>query len=467
MSDAPDLIVCATDFSEEAASALDWAVAFARREGARVDLVHALPGPTRDPEQLATDAARFETERLHDAQARLEQLAESAARGANVSVQAHVLVGVPEQRIVAHAEANAARAIVLCVCSRSPVGRWVLGSVTERTIRAATCPVVIVPPREPGRTWLDGSGEDRSMRVLVGLEGADEAAEVVKFAGDLRRRGRCDVTFLHLYWPPEEYARLGLRGARNPLQADADVLTNLEPRLRALIGGLPGQGRVSLDVQPVLGSPASNLLSAADERPHDLIVVGAHRRHGLARVLGGSVAASLARQVEHIPVVCVPVPATGEGGRAKAPPRILTVLAPTDLSDTGNAAVPYAYALLRATGGVVELCFVHEHPLPTPAYAYDLPSTLTPVERDAIEKQLRALVPAEAEALGITTHVSVIDGGKAADALVAAAERLNVDAINIGSHGRGGVARAVLGSVAESVVRHARRPVLVVPSRAR
>jgi nucleotide-binding universal stress UspA family protein len=237
--------------------------------------------------------------------------------------------------------------------------------------------------------------------------------------------------------------------------------------LRALIGGLPGQGRVSLAVQPALGSPASNLLSAADERPYDLLVVGSHRRHGLARVLGGSVATSLARQVERIPVVCVPVPAAGQGAGAKAPPRILTVLAPTDLSDTGNAAVPYAYSLLRATGGVVELCFVNEHPLPTPPYAFDLPSALTPADRGAIEKQLRALVPDEAEALGITTHVSVIDGGKAAEAIVAAAERLNVDAINIGSHGRGGVARAVLGSVADAVVRQARRPVLIVPARAR
>jgi nucleotide-binding universal stress UspA family protein len=42
------------------------------------------------------------------------------------------------------------------------------------------------------------------------------------------------------------------------------------------------------------------------------------------------------------------------------------------------------------------------------------------------------------------------------------AERLNVDAITLASHGRGGVARALLGSVADAVVRHAKRPVLVV-----
>ena len=46
-----------------------------------------------------------------------------------------------------------------------------------------------------------------------------------------------------------------------------------------------------------------------------------------------------------------------------------------------------------------------------------------------------------------------------------AAARLNVDAIPLGSHGRSGVPRAILGSVAEAVVRHAKRPVLIVPSR--
>jgi nucleotide-binding universal stress UspA family protein len=105
---------------------------------------------------------------------------------------------------------------------------------------------------------------------------------------------------------------------------------------------------------------------------------------------------------------------------------------------------------------------VHEHGLPHPAYAYDEPSRLTAAERAALVKELRALVPPEAEKLGITTHVSVIDGGKAAEAIVQAAERFNVDAISLASRGRGGLARALLGSVATEVVRHSTRPVLVI-----
>ena len=113
-----------------------------------------------------------------------------------------------------------------------------------------------------------------------------------------------------------------------------------------------------------------------------MLIVGAHQRHGLARVLNGSVAERVARHAARTPIVCVP---TTAAERARQPfprrrpgvPRILTVLAPTDLSEMGNAAVPHAYALLRATGGVVELCHVHEHGLPYPAYAYDEPHRLT------------------------------------------------------------------------------------------
>jgi nucleotide-binding universal stress UspA family protein len=161
--------------------------------------------------------------------------------------------------------------------------------------------------------------------------------------------------------------------------------------------------------------------------------------------------------------VCVPGAFGGATGRKV--PHILTVLAPTDLSELGNAAVPHAYGLLRGTGGVVELITVHERGLPSPGFAYDVPDELTAAERAGIENQLRALIPPEAGSLGITTHVSVIDGGRAAETIVAAAERLHVDAISLGSHGRGAVARAVLGSVAAAVVHGARRPVLVVPAR--
>jgi nucleotide-binding universal stress UspA family protein len=388
-----------------------------------------------------------------------------------VSVHAHVLRGDGHTALVEHARAHGARAIVMGATRAPRLERWVLGSIAERTVRSAACPVVIVPRRQSGGSWLmpGEAGAEPALNALVGLEGPAAGAALIRFAADLRRRGSCDVTFLHLYWPTEEYARLGLHGARNPLEVDADVVRNLEPKLRPLIDGLPGQGRVTLEIKPALGSPAANLALAAEDssaaRPFDLMIVGSHQRHGFARALNGSVAQSFARHAARIPVVCVPVASDAPRAADAGLPRLLTVLAPTDLSEVGNAAVPFAYALLRGTGGVVELCFVNDHALPTPSYAFEPHSVLSAAEREGLEQQLRALIPADAGPLGITTHVSVIDGGKPADEIVAAAERLNVDTINLGSHGRSGVSRALLGSVAEAVVRHARRPVLVVPAR--
>jgi nucleotide-binding universal stress UspA family protein len=113
---------------------------------------------------------------------------------------------------------------------------------------------------------------------------------------------------------------------------------------------------------------------------------------------------------------------------------------------------------------VVELCHIHERPLPNPPYAYERPRDgLSPDAVAALERQLRALVPAFAERLGVTTHVSVIEGGSAAEAIVQASERLAVDAISLGSRGGGSVVRALVGSVAQKVVQSSHKPVLVVP----
>jgi nucleotide-binding universal stress UspA family protein len=356
--------------------------------------------------------------------------------------------------------------LVLGTGGLAVVERWMLGSVAERTVRSADRPVVLVPRRPEPDVWMTGGtgAERRAPRVLAGLGDGDDDA-ILRFAASLRREAPCDVTFLHLYWPLAEYARLGLPGRRDLFKADPDVVKNLEPALRSKIDGLPGRGAVTLDIRPAWGEPASNLLVAVEDCEADLLVVGAHERHGVARFMTGSIAQRLARQARYVPIAIVPAaPATT--AKPAGIPRLRTVLAVTDFSSLGNAAVAHAYALVRATGGVVELCHVHEHALPSPTYAYDAPGPgITDLDRARFLKELRDLVPAEAKGLGIATHVSIVDGGKPAEAIVQAAERLDVDAIAMASHGRGGLARTVLGSVAQEVVHGAHRPVYVVRSR--
>jgi nucleotide-binding universal stress UspA family protein len=290
------------------------------------------------------------------------------------------------------------------------------------------------------------------------------ARRVTEFVAGFRRRLACDVTFVHLYWPQEQIARLGLQGARDLLAPDPDVVDNLEPALRASLGPLAADPQVNLSVRPAWGEPAANLLLAAQEQDADLVVVGPEERHGLARVMHPAVATSLARRARYVPVVCLPPIRDREASPAAAPiPLLSTVLAPTDLSPAGNRAALHAYGLLRGRGGVVELCHIHEHPVPNPPYAYDdLRARLSPQRRAALEGELRALIPPDAERLGIATHVSIVEGGEAATAIGQAAARLNVDVICMGSHGRSGLGRALLGSVTAEVARHAGKPLLIV-----
>ena len=461
----PTRIVCATDFSPNAAAALRWALTVAAVPGDTIDLVTVMSPPATSFPDLAMDAAVLDAALLGATTERLREVAEDTARQFGLPVTPHVLLGDPHRAIARHAEDVGARLLVLGAHGGTVLGRWMLGSVAERTVRVATRPVAVVPPGSHAAPPAGPAPPSPPLRVLVGLErdtAGDRALDLVR---DLRRQRSCDVTVLHLYWPIAEYQRLGLQGSRDLFAADPDVVHNLEPELRARIGTLPGQGAVTLSIRPAWGDPASNLLAAADEGDFQLLIVGAEHRHGFARLWHGSTSQRVVRRVAGPVVICVPAAeATEPAARVSAPPRLSSVLAPTDLSPAGNAAIPHAYALVAATGGVVELCHVHERALANPAFAYEQPrDRLAPRAIVDLQQQLRALVPPFAERLGVRTHISIIDGGGAAEAIVQASERLAVDAISIGSHGHGALAGALLGSVAQKVVHGSRKPVLVVP----
>ena len=78
------------------------------------------------------------------------------------------------------------------------------------------------------------------------------------------------------------------------------------------------------------------------------------------------------------------------------------------------------------------------------------------------EERLRAQVPADAAARGIQTEVAVIEESDVAKGIRQEAERFGAHLVCIGSHGRSGLAEAVLGSVAQSTMAQSQRPVLIV-----
>jgi nucleotide-binding universal stress UspA family protein len=459
-------IIAATDFSPAADNAVRTAAQLARKLRDSLLLVRVLePVVEVHPELRVPESSAFDAALREASESELRK-AVRAVEQDGLEVWGRTVVGNPAQVLAQEASTMGARLIVMGLRRHNALARLMMGSVAERTVLAAPCPVLLVPPdTAPLADWTAGT---RPLRALVGVDLDSATAAVLEQIARLRQAGPCDATFVHTYWPPAEYSRLG-RGEgvlATPFTTDPQIVSVLERELRARITLPMGPGTNTLRIESAWGPIGDALVLDSRAENADLLVIGTQQPHGFDRVRHGSSAIGTLR-ASSTAVLCVPAVSTQEAWAAKTPsiPIVKAVLCATDLSDLGNAAIPHAYGLLRGTGGVVELCHVHVRPLPTTPLYPVVDTALTTAEREQLESRLRALIPAEAAGLAIATRVTVSDAGEAATGILQTARRLGADAIVVASHGRGGLARTLLGSVAEAVLRGSETPVFVVRAR--
>jgi nucleotide-binding universal stress UspA family protein len=153
--------------------------------------------------------------------------------------------------------------------------------------------------------------------------------------------------------------------------------------------------------------------------------------------------------------------ATADWLRKRTAMKQPTLVVPLDGSDTAEAALPYAEALARLEGASLMLLSVAD-----PAeegffgLSADDRASYDRARRAALTSYLKtAAQPMVDRGVAVTTSVAT---GKVADRILALASRTAAAAIVVASHGRGGVKRLVLGSVADKVMRMSLRPVLLI-----
>lgn len=203
------------------------------------------------------------------------------------------------------------------------------------------------------------------------------------------------------------------------------------------------------------GVPWDQIVQAAREDPAiDLIVMGTHGRSGLARVLLGSVAEQVIR---HAP--CSVLAARGPGGVQP----FRKVLCPIDFSDDSHHAVDCAAELAARDGTGITLLHVIE-----PAITYsNLPmaeNNLQSVDRLATHELARWASQLKKK-VSIPVNTEIRIGRPGVQTLAVLDADPTFDLVVMGSHGRTGIRRVLLGSVAEKVLRHAAYPVLIVRAR--
>ena len=144
---------------------------------------------------------------------------------------------------------------------------------------------------------------------------------------------------------------------------------------------------------------------------------------------------------------------------------IKRILVPTDFSDPSAEALATAIALAQESGAVVDLVHVAveaSFALPPPVDVATVPIDMTKV-MERVADGLRA-EEKRVQAAGLRAETAMLVGRPDAE-IVTRASATGAELIVMGTHGRSGLAHALLGSVAERVVQHTHCPVLIVPKR--
>jgi nucleotide-binding universal stress UspA family protein len=281
-------------------------------------------------------------------------------------------------------------------------------------------------------------------RILVAIDDSNASNEAVAFASRLAREHDGQLIFCHSAdWLPviTNLAESGMAGDTSEiiddLKQEGEVL--LDRAMRAA-------QRIGVHAQRHLfeGNPAECILEFAADAKCSLIVMGTHDRSGLERLFVGSTTEAVLRGS------AVPVLTLRSGTkRTEATRRCFEcIVVGTDESEPSDAAI--ATVLEWGPGERQQVLF------------YCVAGVGDDEQEQARRVVHKAL--ASANARGVSAEGRVI-GGNPGEALITAAQQRSADLIVVGSHGRHGLQRLFLGSVAEHVVRHAPIPVLVVRTR--
>lgn len=290
-------------------------------------------------------------------------------------------------------------------------------------------------------------------KILVGTDTSQPSEIAVEQAAALALRLEAELILMYVGAKPEDHHELPAVFATSAEMVRlAEEMFHHDQRVVEQLAGQAEETGVAVRRHVVSGSPAEKLCEAAESFDVDLVVTGTHGRTGIDRFLLGSVAERVVR-CSHRPVMV----ARGEDAHSRG---FAKILVPTDFSPQSERALDLAMAL-GTPDCAIEL--LHCWTLPAGVGAGPA-SVLQPIVRSVereIESRGEALISQLVERGGSVTFHAVrkAPAQGVADRIAEA----NVDLVVMGSHGRRGLSRLLLGSVTTATLHEARCSVVVVP----
>lgn len=298
--------------------------------------------------------------------------------------------------------------------------------------------------------------------ILVPLDGSPLAQRALPNALALASATGASVTLLSVV-PPA----IAINDYYLPYDAteEAAALLRAGETLDSLARSLRTPG-LAISTAVAVGDPADQILHVADENTMDAIVMATHGRGGAFHWAFGSVARKV---ITGATVPTLVVRAKDAPTPVEAPAHIGSILVPLDGSERAEAVIPLVTELAHACNASVTLARIA--PFPGGVYfasAYAplfTPDTFDQAMDDA-RAAARVYLSSVAETMrssGLTVEVIVRDGDPASR-LLALMDKFRYDLVVAATHGRTGITRWVMGSVAELLVEASHTPVLLVRS---
>ena len=306
-------------------------------------------------------------------------------------------------------------------------------------------------------------------RIILPLDGSEASEQALPHVNALASRLSLPIRLLHAVEPDSPTIAQSLYSNRR--WAEPASLREVKAReyLDRTAASLRDAGfRVSTTVPSL--EPASAIVEDAAQDSGALIAMASHGRSGLARWWMGSVADKVLHMT-HNPLMIIRVNEGGSAGGFPAPERLIV---PLDGSELAEVALPHAAFLASAMGLTVKLLQVT--PSEAEYYSYMAagpgvaPTTLpsSPSISEMVELASRdsqgylADVRDRLTSQGVSSIETQVAQGAPADSIVDTATEEAGSVVVMTTHGRSGVGRMLLGSVAERVVRQSGCPVLLI-----
>ena len=441
------LIICGTDFSENAAEAVTAAAALAEKYHKSLALLHVA-----DQFNAHGDNKTELSRHLRPARERLKQEIVKCSTSFD-GVGGEVLHGqFAEDALVDFAAEHPVDLLVVSAVSKTAFDHWTIGSVSEEISETAPVPTLTVRSAKPFEAWVRG---ERALKIFVAADFSTHSDAALRWVGELRNLGPCEVTVVYVASLSEEEKRLGIDEEQGAGESDPSIQAILERDLREKATPLLGIEPFEILVRASTGKVDFQIVDLAIKNQADLLVVGTHQRQGFTQLARGSVSRGILR---HAPMSVVCVPRASRAVSAVPPCR--RVLVATDMEEHAARALAYAYSVVDH-GGIVCLAHVCRPAASRPGWKSASENKSARHIAD-YTKQLRTHIPAEAAEHAVKSEIRVMENTNVIEAICQAAEAFNADIVCVGGNTRPGAAARIMASVTLGVLQKCQRPVLVV-----